>query len=887
MTFCPSCSAEIPRDARFCSSCGANLDVSSAGTVQRTDSRPSSSGGIDHGRFVPGAMFGERYRIVALLGKGGMGEVYRADDLKLNQAVALKLLPRQFGLNEERRARLLAEVRLARQIAHANVCRVYDVGDIDGEHFISMEYVHGEDLATLLQRIGRFPKDKGIEIARQICAGLAAAHDRGVLHRDLKPPNIMLDERGRVRVTDFGLASTTGDRAINAAEGTPAYMAPEQLAGREVTTRSDIYALGLVLYELFTGRRAFSGTSVAELREQREQKSLTDPSRIVDDLDPAVERVILRCLENDPRDRPPSVIAVMASLPGGDPLAAAIAAGETPSPELLAASGDSVGLKPSVAVPLLLFVLLGSIAVLAIKSRTDLPAYTDLALPPEALALKAREYIRQFGYSDRAADSAGGFAVEGDLNRYIRSRDKTARRWEQLRTRPVVRFWYRDAPDTLRWTGLPTGLPARVTESDPPLERSGMRLVTLDSTGKLLGFDAVPEQIESAPPWGTSIDVRALFTAAGLDPAQFKPVAPNWVPLTYADWRAAWARTSSNDTPLRVEAAAYHGRLVSFDVVWPWTRPARMEAVPVTMPQKVASGIVLSLECAIVVGACLFARRNLSLGRGDRRGATRLSFAVFVIVLASRLVATTHTLIFGEGKVLALATAYSLLVAAAVWILYVACEPYMRRRWPQSLIGLGKILSGRLRDPHVGRDILIGSAGGVALQILQVALRPVLSVAGIPVAAPHMNALFLSGLRYVVSDDLFDIVFGVVIAFVATMLVLLFRILLRRDAIAISMLLVIAGTAGALNGGNHIYAAVVPVANWGFLLPMFRRFGVAAAAFIVTTSSWLRATVVVGFTGWAAYTVWIPLLLTLAVATAAFWISLAGRPLFREALLEA
>ena len=303
MTECSSCSAAVADDARFCASCGTPVDVSSAGTVHRGDRAPSS-GSIDHGRFVPGTMFGTRYRVVALLGRGGMGEVFRADDLKLGQPVALKLLPKELAAREDRRARLLGEVRIARQIAHPNVCRVYDVGEIEGEHFITMEYVAGEDLASLLQRIGRLPKDKGIEIARQICAGLAAAHERGILHRDLKPANIMLDERGKVRITDFGLAALTADASTNAAEGTPAYMAPEQLAGREATVRSDIYALGLVLYELFTGKRAFSASSLAEMRELREQKSVTDPSRIVEDIDPAVERVILRCLESDPRDRP-------------------------------------------------------------------------------------------------------------------------------------------------------------------------------------------------------------------------------------------------------------------------------------------------------------------------------------------------------------------------------------------------------------------------------------------------------------------------------------------------------------------------------------------------------------------------------------------------------
>ncbi|MGH9315508.1 MAG: serine/threonine-protein kinase, partial [Thermoanaerobaculia bacterium] len=163
--------------------------------------RLASSESIDTGGFAPGAVLAERYRIIGLVGRGGMGEVYRADDLKLGQPVALKFLPRKLSGERTWIERFYAEVRHARQISHPNVCRVYDVGEIEGRHFLSMEYVDGEDLASLLRRIGRLPGDKAVEIARQLCAGLAAAHELGVFHRDLKPYNVMLDGRGRARIT--------------------------------------------------------------------------------------------------------------------------------------------------------------------------------------------------------------------------------------------------------------------------------------------------------------------------------------------------------------------------------------------------------------------------------------------------------------------------------------------------------------------------------------------------------------------------------------------------------------------------------------------------------------------------------------------------------------
>ena len=298
----------------------------------------SSSGAIDHGRFEPGTILGGRYRIVERVGRGGMGEVYRADDLKLGQPVALKFLPPDVDRDPARLTQLHTEVRMARQVSHPNVCRVYDIDEIDGATFLSMEYVDGEDMASLLRRIGRFPEDRALEIARQVCAGLAAAHERDVIHRDLKPANVMLDGTGRVRITDFGLAGASGE-ALRA--GTPAYMAPEQLSGGDVTARSDIYSLGLVLYEIFTGQRALDGKNLAELIHKREQSGILPPTAIVKSLDPKIELAIMRCLKPEIGERPVSALAVAAALPGGDPLAAALAAGETPSPDMVAAAGGT------------------------------------------------------------------------------------------------------------------------------------------------------------------------------------------------------------------------------------------------------------------------------------------------------------------------------------------------------------------------------------------------------------------------------------------------------------------------------------------------------------------------------------------------------------------
>ena len=245
--------------------------------------------------------------MVDRIGQGGMGEVWRADDLVLKTPVALKLI---HAASRDGRERILNEVRLARQITHPAVCRVFDVGESEGEVFYSMELVKGEDLATLLRRAGRLPPERVRDIGRQLCDGLAAAHGRGVLHRDLKPANVLMDENGRVRITDFGIAISRDKTGQHAIVGTPGYMAPEQLApGSRLSERTDLYALGIVLFELLVGSQPFSdGSNV--------RGSASRPSTLPN-VDPPLERIILQALAADPRDRPASATRNGSGAGGG------------------------------------------------------------------------------------------------------------------------------------------------------------------------------------------------------------------------------------------------------------------------------------------------------------------------------------------------------------------------------------------------------------------------------------------------------------------------------------------------------------------------------------------------------------------------------------------
>jgi serine/threonine protein kinase len=349
-----------------------------------------------------------------------MGEVYRADDLKLGQPVALKFLPPRLADDPVRRERFFAEVRITRQLSHPNICRVYDIGEIEGRHFLSMEFIDGEDLASLLKRIGHLTNEKALDIARQLTAGLAAAHERGVLHRDLKPANIMLDGHGRVRITDFGLAIAVEDESQSTEiAGTPAYMAPEQMAGKGATVRCDIYSLGLVLYEIYTGKKAFTATTLAELREQKEIHTPRAISEIREGMDPVVERLIRRCMERDPNARPASVAQLTMALPGGDPLAAAIAVGETPSPEMVAASGSKEGLRPAIAWGLLAFIIVGMLGITWTSDRVMLHRRIPFKKPPEALAERCRIFLKQIGYLNDSDPSIYGFVANRDLLNHI------------------------------------------------------------------------------------------------------------------------------------------------------------------------------------------------------------------------------------------------------------------------------------------------------------------------------------------------------------------------------------------------------------------------------------------------------------------------------------
>jgi eukaryotic-like serine/threonine-protein kinase len=883
---CVTCAGPLSEPDGVCPSCGAgSLSPPTATARTHVKVRPPAGRDEEAGRYGPGDVLAKRYRIVERVGRGGMGEVYHADDLSLDQPVALKLLPERLAGDPMRLKALKSEVRISRQISHPNVCRVYDITEAGGLCFLSMEYIRGEDLRSLLQRIGRLPPDKAAQIARQLASGLAAAHEKGVLHRDLKPANVMLDERGHARIMDFGLAAVAGTIAAGEIRsGTPAYMAPEQQAGREVSERSDIYSLGLVLYEIFTGQRAFPLAGPAE--------PPPPPSSLVEGLDPAVDRIIQRCLEEDPSRRPASALAVRAAFPGRDLLTLAVARGETPAPELVAEAGDFAALSPATAWLCLSGVVLALAGTVWLAGRTRLTSIVPLPKSPEVLAADARGVLEAIGYTAGRSDRTWGFSRDSGYVDHLMTVPRTPDWWKLLaRGEPsVVRFWYRESPAYL--------VPHRTTEFfpselDPPLSVPGMVSLELDTRGRLLRLEALPAPTDEESGAAAEPDWSVLFAQAKLDPGAFVAAKPRWLPPVFADRRAAWEGRypDAPEVPIRVEAAALRGRPISFRIVEPW---ASNEA---NQPDWVRSWDVVSanwlrvahigFHFSLLIGLGLLARRNLRARRGDRRAAFRLASALFVLVVLQWLFATHHVPERSEFDLVFGGLYRAFFAFGLGWLFYIVLEPYARRLWPRALISWVRLLDGRVRDPQLGRDVLIGCLLGAAYGVLVQANFLASSWRGGVPSRPDLprhpaTLLALGGIRESLAELVavaVNITTHVLFLFVA---LLLLRFLLRRTGLAIAAhwlayVLVYSSAFGLL-----------PIATWISLwhLCFFRLGWVTILVGTFTADLLLGFPLTSDLSAWYAHATVIGVGCCLALAGYGFRVSLGGRPVLRDLLAE-
>ena len=309
---CPKCHHDNPDTAHSCVECGTQLDMIDKIPIIHTETLETPKE-----ELTTGSTFAGRYQIIEELGKGGMGRVYKVLDKEVNAKVALKLIKPEIASDKKTIERFRNELKVARDVAHKNVCRMYDLGKEAGAYYITMEYVSGEDLKSFIRRSGIISVGKAISIANQVCEGLLEAHRLGVVHRDLKPQNIMIDKEGNARIMDFGIARSLRAKGITGSGvmiGTPEYMSPEQVDGKEADQRADIYSLGVILYEMVTGKVPFEGNTPFSIGVKQKSEVPRPPKEINDQIPEDLNRVILKCMEKDKEKRSQSASELQSEL---------------------------------------------------------------------------------------------------------------------------------------------------------------------------------------------------------------------------------------------------------------------------------------------------------------------------------------------------------------------------------------------------------------------------------------------------------------------------------------------------------------------------------------------------------------------------------------------
>jgi hypothetical protein len=707
-------------------------------------------------RFEPGQRFGDRYLLHERIGEGGMGEVWSAQDRMLGERVALKFIGGSQG--EARHAawieRLLGEASAARKVTHGNVCRVHDVGTAHGEFFISMEFMPGRDLGAGLRETGRLDARGSRRLAHEVTSALVAIHRAGLLHRDLKPANILFANDGTSRLSDFGLAvAAAGIEDRDARSGTQAYMAPEVLGGAPPSARSDLYALGLVLYEAVTNRCVFrSGREVVRQAERGEVPLA--PSRLVAGVDPVLDRVICRCLGPRPSDRPESAEQVLRVLECRDPLDAVMALGDAPSADIIAVASAQglLGRRAAALVLATFFVLLGALLVLVRFGPAAGPLPT---VSPEAAAERGRAMLEQLdGDGWHAASRRFSYGFDDALPPLDPWFERTgAASWRLALPTGDDRkrgFWLREASSPLCPTTWSTVLfgNGRVTFRDPPASMPDMRSLALAPDGRLLSFHSTTQRpaghtgSTAAPSAAAPHDLprqvcTAAFHLAGFDPQHFDGAPP----LLRGDGsrqHAAWQHRGA--PPVRIEAELAGSRLLAFHVLAP-TEPDVHTAGP---DRADGPGLANVGAIALLLAIALpLAWRHFRSGRGNHLGAARLALLCGSLTSASWYLVADY-----PGGSIATSLLYALPglllglgAGGCIWLFYMAVEPSVQREWPRALVASGRLLRGRFRDPLVLSHTLLGLCIGLLAPLFLVATR---TLAGMPMPGVD-SELILSG----------------------------------------------------------------------------------------------------------------------------------------------
>jgi serine/threonine-protein kinase len=634
-------------------------------------------------------------------------------------------------------------------------------------------------------------------------------------------------------------------------------MSPEQKVGKDVTVRSDLYSLGLVLHEMFTGKAR--------------QDTSSNPIDLVKDLDPAIERLIVRCLEEDPKRRPSSALSVAMALPGADPIAAALAAGETPSPEMVAASREKEGFSPRAAWACF-GVIVGLMALLLTRS-SGITATRYVPHPTSVLAFRAQETLKQLGYPDAPVSTARGFeCCNAGVLRMLGERTPQDRAAILASNQPaVLLFWYRQhGRDILPELG-PEGR-GMLSYARPANTEPGMIRLRLDPNGRLVEFEARPEEMSGAR--FSRIDPSILFAEAGLDRTLFSETTPREPPPMAFDQHFAWTGSYGNGRTekVRVSAAYWEGRPVYFRVRGdPWEEPVGL------VRPKWQDAVAVLQYLTLIFGSVTVALRHARLGRGDRRGSARVAVAAFLVFMAGWAMTGPHVARFYEFQLFGNAVSFAAFYAGVIWALYMAVEPYVRRHWPDALISWTRVLSGQVRNPLVASHVLVG----VCLEVAFVAaVRGVFWVVRPPTGQRiPISIAALQGGTFPLGAWLQMAVGALAFVMAFVLIIVLLRLVLRRlwiaDLLGAILIFALLNPTGAVSaqGDAIIYVVRLPIA-WALLWSL-RRFGLLSVL-VAIQCDWLLASQVFG--GWDSWYVgWslLPWAAMVSVAAWALWVILS------------
>jgi hypothetical protein len=475
---------------------------------------------------------------------------------------------------------------------------------------------------------------------------------------------------------------------------------------------------------------------------------------------------------------------------------------------------------------------------------------------------------------------------------YLQDHDKTPNRWAPIKNdRPAsMAFWYRQSPREMSPERFYSSDGAgEITRTDPRFNVTGMALLILDMRGRLLHLEVVPPQKDSPIPSVSSPNWPALFALAGVDASAYRSAAPEWMPLAWSDSRAAWlgAVAGHPDISERIEAAAYRGKPIYFDVIYPWSKPDRSAPNTPTTHEKIANVIEVTLFLALVLSGVFVMRRNLRLNRTDTRGATRLGTFVLLTYFAMWLLRAHHLASIEEFYLFLIALSWALLATALVTVMYLALEPFVRRRDPHTLISWSRLLAGRFRDPLVGRDFLIGALYGVWLTLYEEADNFILPLFGkLPPSPGTPSPDSLLGIRLAMGDLLFYVLIFALYSLMTFFFLFLLRLVLKKDWIAAIVVVLVAASTNT--GGEYpIVTFVMAALIWLSIVLVLKRFGLLTLVVGLVIQNVLQVFPITShLSQWYASAGLAGILVIAAVGLYAFYMSLGGKPLFSAAALD-